>query len=494
MPPLWYRSRDASISTTCSPPLSRGKVTNTHTESVNRKLGASVPKIYNHYSVFISSPRDVKDERAVCHETIQRVSNGVSDLQRLTLVPNAWERHLPETPQIGTKSIQDTLNDGVMFSDIFILILGARYGSIERNHTKSNTEREVDAILERKARDPRKTILCYLKKLAPNDDMGPQERANRKFRERLRAVGVMWKEYTDHREFEKEILHDLYRLTIKLRTSTFKVECLSRFLLPANETVDNDRQIATDLAIIYPPVMREYADQSHDPEFWHKRLMPNVIFEDSKAIQKLQKLARLLGIQTKVYMTYAIPSDVSVMNRLWICVPRIERAMRVAEERKASFKFHTRNGKRWLEWTRGGTTIAVESPLKKYLIEQRAKSDMNGEWSGKLGNIYARDYAILARLPATNQDIARENQSYDYFIGGVRGLGTWGAAWFLDRKFRHFRESNSLGRLEYLLEVHYNNGSITDVLDVSDQSQAYFEEHLLPRTIRQSIRNANQTI
>ena len=453
-----------------------------------------MPRTYSHYSVFISSPGDVAAERAVCEKTVERISAGVADLLRLTLVPNTWERHPPETPQVGSKSIQDVIDERVKASDFFLLILGARYGSIEPNHTKSNTEREVDAILEKKRLDPRVTILCYLKILPKNLDAGPQEIANRAFRERLRNAGVMWKDYVDHTDFEKEVLHDLYKLAIRLRTSTFKLECLSRFLLPSNETVDHDRPVATDLAIIYRPVMRVYEDQSHDPAFWHKRLMPNVIFEDSKAIQKLQKLARLLGIQSKVFMASAVPAEVNVMNRVWVCAPRMEKVLNVARLRNASFEFHRHGDIRSATWTRNGVKVRIDSPMRKYLKEQRSTPETDGEWSSKLGNIHARDYGVLARLPANNQDFARENQSYDYFVAGIRGLGTWGAGWFLDRMARKFLDANASGRLEYLLEVHYRQGSITDVYDVSDRDQAYFDQQNQLRTIRKNIREANQTI
>lgn len=453
-----------------------------------------MPKAYNQYSVFISSPGDVAVERGICEKTIERISANVADSLRLSFVPNRWERHPPETPPLGHQSIQDVINERVKASDIFILILGARYGSIEDSHEKSNTEREVDTILEKKRKDRRITILCYLRRLQANPDPGAQESANLQFRERLKSAGAMWKEYVDHTDFEKEVVHDLYNLSIRLRTSPFKTDCLSRFLVPSIEATEHDRPVASDMAIIYRPVLRQFEDQSHDPSFWHKRLMPNVHFEDSKAIQKIQKLARLLGIQSKVYTVYRLPSDIRLMNRIWVCAPRMDQAHRVARERGASFEFIRTKTESYFRWKNAEGIINIRSPLSKYLHEQRRADDMQGEWSEKLGAIHARDFGLIARLPANDQDFSRENQTFDYFITGIRGLGTWGAAWYIDRKFRELRAIGQTGRVEILLEIHYQRGYIVDAVDVSDKPSSYFIEQNSLSTVRKHIRTALQSI
>ncbi len=52
-----------------------------------------------------------------------------------------------------------------------------------------------------------------------------------------------------------------------------------------------------------------------DPNLWLKRLEPNMVFEDGKALQKLEKTLRLLGFRNfRIYNSASIPSDVQFMN------------------------------------------------------------------------------------------------------------------------------------------------------------------------------------
>lgn len=450
-----------------------------------------MPKRYNHYSVFVSSPGDVPVERAICINVVQQTSANIAESLRLTLTPEVWEQLPPETPQPGNKTIQDELNDLVKKADIFVLILGSRYGTIEPSHDKSNTEREVQTILEKKKDHPQVTVLCYLKKLPENNDPGEQQIQNLAFRKRLSKYGVMWKEYIDHTDFEKIFLHDLYKLSIRLRLSPFKSECLSHFLSMPDDTHDIERPQDSELAIIYRPVLRRFLDQSRDANFWHKRLMPNVTFEDSKAIQKLQKITRLMGLPSRVYMVYNLPTNIKSRNRLWVCAPRMKAALSAASEANASFSFTKKERNSFLTWQPpGGKMFRIQSPLPKYIKEQREEDSIKGEWSERLGNIIAKDYGILARLPAPEDGASAPVGTIDYFVAGCHGLGTWGAAWYLDRKFREFQTLQTRGKVEILLEVTYRNGAILDVVDVSDKRAEYFESQNRLESVRKMLRDS----
>jgi hypothetical protein len=48
----------------------------------------------------------------------------------------------------------------------------------------------------------------------------------------------------------------------------------------------------------------------------------------------------MLGYSTKVYMVYDLPNGLNMANRIWICAPRMERAMDAAHAAGASFAFH----------------------------------------------------------------------------------------------------------------------------------------------------------
>lgn len=449
--------------------------------------GGTVSNQYNHYQVFISSPGDVKLEREVTLRTIQRISANITSTLRLTLTPNMWEQETPDAPQGAGKSFQDRLNERIRGSNVFILILGARYGTSGKISNRSHTEQEVEEVLAKKQSNPKVTVLCYLKRLSSNPDPGPQERKNLAFRKRLAKQGIVSREFDDHTDFEKDLTHDLYALCVRLRNAQHKIECLSKFFLDHDGTFDAGRSLPADFALIYRPVLRKFEDESMDPSFWHKRLMPNVIFEDSKAIQKLQKLLRLMGHSSKVYMSYDLPNDVGLMNRLWICAPRMDSAMRAAKSGGASFQFERNESGNLLHLRRRKTALHISSPLSAYLDLQRFPDIMGGEWNAELGQIFARDYAILARLPALDNKSAVAGQVSDYFIAGLRGLGTWGVAWYLDRKFKALEDLPASGIIERLLEVTYFRGSIADVLDVTEMPQAYFNDQCSPATIKAQI-------
>ncbi len=444
---------------------------------------------YNHYQVFISSPGDVKIEREVTLATINRISASVSSSLRLTLTPNMWEQETPDAHQ-GTNAFQDRLNERIRASHVFVLILGARYGTSPTGSARSHTEMEVEKVLEMKVTQPRVTVLCYLKRLRANPDPGTQEKRSLAFRKRLAKHGVIWREFDDHTDLEKDLTHDLYGLCIRLRNSQYKLDCLSRFFLDHDGTLDTGRSVSADFALIYRPVLRRFEDQSMDGEFWQKRLMPNVIFEDSKAIQKLQKLLRLLGNSTKVYMSYDLPNDLALLNRIWICAPRMDQALKAAARAGAAFRFERTDAANILHFRRGRKSVTLTSPLALYLEQQRAGKMTGGEWNSDLSNIFARDYAVLARLPASDNGSAVAGQVADYYVAGIRGLGTWGAAWYLDRKFKELEHCPAAGRVERLLEVTYFRGSIADVVDVTDKPPQYFAEQATLEVVRRQIDQA----
>jgi hypothetical protein len=89
--------------------------------------------------------------------------------------------------------------------------------------------------------------------------------------------------------------------------------------------------------------------------------------------------------------------------------------------------------------------------------------------------VVAKDFAVLARFTDKSKNRpASEGFLKDYFLGGLRGLGTWGAAWFLDNGYHNF-ENLQEEDLQLLLEVIYRDGRIFTVKDVSNEPQEYFD-------------------
>ena len=114
--------------------------------------------------------------------------------------------------------------------------------------------------------------------------------------------------------------------------------------------------------------------------------------------------------------------------------------------------------------------------------------DTSGEWNSEFGNIIAIDYAVIARFrDAKNMDVTSEGCLYDYFLAGIRGLGTWGTTWYIDRKYKQIVTDRKNSDIQILLEVIFRNDRIFDIKDVSEEPPAYFENQNNLRTIKRRI-------
>ena len=169
------------------------------------------------------------------------------------------------------------------------------------------------------------------------------------------------------------------------------------------------------------------------------------------------------------------------MNRVWICMRRLRMQDKQLEKYKEKLRFkfikNPRESYSKLVWNNSdGQNIKIESPLHKYIELQRKEMNISKDWNQHLGNICAKDFAILARFKdSASAKYTSDGYLQDIFISGIRGLGTWGAAWFIDRESHHFNKFSDLEDIQMLLEVRYSREGITAVLDVSDMSQEYFQ-------------------
>lgn len=448
-------------------------------------------------NVFVSSPGDVKDERKTAEDVLRSVRISCEDVLGITLKSVVWEKMPPLTPNIPIERIQDQINDQVKKSQVFILILNRRYGSVESESTKSNTEREVDAAIELLQREKKLMFLSYFRRLPSNVDPGIQEQAVVNLRNSLEKKGIWYKEYETPDEFKDLLIHDLYRTILKFRLSTSKHKAIQSFV----QLGVPERPTSPKLAIIYPPIDRNYMKDDSSDTYWHNRLVPNVVFEDMKALQKLEKILRLIGLhEFRIYNNRSIPADIQYMNRIWLCLPRNPRAMKQLELYKdvSRFKFTPRHSNRearilWKVHERSGKTIRISSPLSKYLSEQRRENNTY-DWSPQMGRIIAKDYAVLARFSYSSQDVAMtDGKLRDYFFAGIRGLGTWGTGWFIDRKYNELARFEEHENIQILLEVTYRDERILDVRDVSGESEAYFEQQNSLKEIKKIIKDYKES-
>lgn len=431
---------------------------------------------YQHYKIFISSPGDVMKERDIADKVITKVNNTIGESLRMHLEVVRWEKLPSDVPK---ESIQEMINKKVHDCQFFLLILNKRYGTKEEGQAISNTEREINAIFESPIR---KRILAYFRTLENNQDKGLQEQEVIELKKRLvKERNVFYKEYSDENEFKELLVHEIYRMLLNMHLSPYKVEKLKTFWRFGKA----DDTIIPKTLIIYPPVPRKWMASDDDDHFWHRRLQPNLFYEDYKAINKINKTLSLVGFKSFKVLTNFTYNSTSAeyknANLIWVCLPRQAKAIKILdtsyEQKRFTIEPRTDKELSMFKWkSKNDAEILIKSPLGTYLEIQRPKVDKNTEWETNLGQIIAKDYAIIARfIRPIPENKYIDEKIKEYFIAGIRGLGTWGAASFIDKSFLNF-DFKSNEEIQMLLEVTYENGAIYSVEDVSDKDQAYFDK------------------
>ena len=357
--------------------------------------------------------------------------------------------------------------------------MNKRYGTTKKNQKKSNLEIEVDIAIDRLKNERSITFLAYFKHIPKEDliDPGKQLEQLNQFKDRLDEQDIFYHTFIDQYEFQDRFTHDLYHTLLNFLFSSKKHKALSKLW----QFGESDRQTFPKLAIVYPPVDREFLKPEIPDKFWLSRLVPHLVFEDHKAIEKIEKSLRLIKFnQFRIFTTVDAPSDYRFMNRIWLCWPRNIHAKRELKRYAdvSRFKFLPRTKSSelimWRYASDSSNFIKICSPLTKYLKLQR-KNMAGGEWTSDKGRVIAKDFAIIARF---NDNRKKETKSAitlkDYFIGGIRGLGTWGAGWYIDRKWCNFNNIQREDTVQILLEAIYENGRIISVRDVSNEQNLTF--------------------
>ncbi|WP_276802180.1 DUF4062 domain-containing protein [Odoribacter laneus] len=184
--------------------------------------------LYQHLKMFVASPGDVAEERASVENIVKRINDILGETLHINLNIVSWENILPTT---NTEDVQEeNINKKIKECHFFLLILYKRYGTIAKNARKSNTEREIDTIIECVKQEKKKQIISYFKEISSNEDPGPQEKKIKALQKKL-AKDHHWfyKSYKDAHDFEIKLIHDLYNLLLKMHTSSYKVMQLKKF-------------------------------------------------------------------------------------------------------------------------------------------------------------------------------------------------------------------------------------------------------------------------
>lgn len=447
---------------------------------------------YKCLKVFVCSAQGTATEEAAVASAIAQLNNMTKRHLGIEFERFNWQGLAPRSSNLPMEHKQDEINEHVEDCDIFILILWKRHGSYERNRKRTNLEREIDKALARLKKGSNLVILSYFRSFTVSSVFDDQERGVIKLRDYLLKKGVFATTYNHPKEFERRILPDLYEALLKLEFNTPKHQALRKFW----KFGEAERPPARKLLIAYPGMNRAYMRlPEKDSKLWIRRLVPNIVYEDHRALQKIEKVLRLIQMNDFHTCTLAnLPNDWREMNRCWVCIPRNWRALERLDKYSSLARFavgKTNSGESFF-WWRGALSserFQVRSPLEQYLRLQRKEPALSGEWTQELRDVVARDYAIIARFPVPKDEIQmRAERLMEYFIGGIRGLGTWGAAWFLDRESAIFEKCKDFEPFQVLLEVTYMNGQIIRVRDISDENSEYFSCQMKRTNIKKTIK------
>jgi len=453
--------------------------------------------------VFIASPGDVRKERRLTEAAIHMLAPRFVRLFGVTLVPLLWEEFAPISsydaahPQVGIlRRIQP-------FS-IFVGILWNRCGTSVGSSGETGTEMEFKHAI-----DHRNTIsiLSYFRRQSTGQRLSRAERSQQRrvniLKHRLQENNILTMTYENSSKFGARILPDLMEacLDLVLSREPKKIADLYNFFKFGSHW----RLASRPLMIVYPPITDPGPGHAKPRLNWRKRLLPHVIYEDFKAIQDVEEAMRLLGRDYKTVTTDSPSLDMAEPgDRIWVCVPRNMKAQRVLEQleqqgSRIRFRFTSSrtSGKEpesCLMWRKGNQEIKIRSPLSKYL-RQSARPARATEWRSAFGHTYCRDYAILARFKLLKDPGDRSGEYYyHYFVGGIRGLGTWGMGYLLDhessrlvRMAKQQMERTGTEDIQLLLEVTYENFRVTRVRDVSEENGRFFAERYSDAYIRKQL-------
>lgn len=451
--------------------------------------------------VFIASPSDVSKERDLTEEAIHALAPRMARLFGVTLVPLRWEQFAPISSYDASHPQIAILRDIRPFS-IFVGILWNRYGTKISGLGETGTESEFSHALGNRDRI---SILTYFREQSQKETADPEKQSQRRkvraLKRRLRENTVRSAGYKSIDEFRLRILPDLMEATLQLVLSKEPRRALD--YVKFFRFGSHHRLGIRPLLIVYPPITDPGPGHEAPLLDWRERLLPHVVYEDSKAIQDIEQAMRLLGREYKTVTTdspdlvTADPGD-----RVWVCIPRNRRAHRALEDlgkERVRFQFYSQDGSARaecrLKWrTANGEYLEIRSPLAKYLTHSVRPKD-KAPWSPSFGYIYCRDYAVLARFKVTVDPNSPDSEYYyHYFVGGIRGLGTWGIGYLIDhqsyllvRMAEEAEKRQSSDDMQMLLEITYENFRVTRVRDISEEGASYFEEHYSDEYIRSRL-------
>jgi len=439
--------------------------------------------------VFISSPSDVDRERQEAIKVIDDVNRTLGAKLGFFLRVVNWHKFRPagENP---AKFIEKQLKN----CDLFLMIFDRRFGSrpTPDSEYESGTEMEykIAQELRKQSENQRPEIFAYFKQITDEralEDPGPELSRVLKFKNKVKFT-IFYKEYTSTElfpfELKDHLIEWLFEISENIQPRDIRKEGILKSFFDLGTTEESP--VPSSL-IVYPRSDQKIADETH--------LLPYMVLEDFQAIHKITKCLNIAGYEHVHSCTLDLYDKAREkhQNEIFLCLPRNKPAQSCLEElhdarfRIEPTKFEDR--RTWkIRWkSSSGQIIEVRSPQSAYLLEQRINTEES--WRQNPGMCHSVDFAVLARFDdPTSAQISSASGLKKFFIFGIRGLGTWGAAWYLDRRYLELSSKiPNKGPIQLLLRVTYRDYRIRSVDDVSEEAQVFFDKENDPTTIQRRL-------
>jgi Domain of unknown function (DUF4062) len=444
-------------------------------------------------NVFVSSPNDVKPERNIVESSIAEINRGIARRMGIRLDLERWENIRP-----GASDVMETIKHQLQTCDLFIMIFSRRFGAscTHEGEYKSGTEMEFKVAQELRKNYGKPEIFTYFKKVQDEEtlkDPGPELSKVLEFQNKIKNE-LFYKDFDATKEFGALLKENIISWLCDV------VDCLNRdeahdkkkTTLKAFFDLGTDSTKTIPTKIIYPSVsIKGQQDIGH--------LLPYMVLEDFLAIHKIELCLDQAGHSDTTVISEDVYHDRfdRDSNLIFVCLPRNKIAKTYLKEIKGQrfeLEIYLDKSKALtkeqfqLKWkSKSSKELIIRSPQTKYLTLQR---DNNNSWNENPGACTSIDFAIISRFKSPHGSLHMDNPLKIYFIFGIRGLGTWGAARFLDHNpDKLIVPTCGDNPIQHLLQVEYANHAIKEVKDVSEEDQNYFDQQNDLEYIKTKLQN-----
>jgi hypothetical protein len=165
--------------------------------------------------IFVASPSDVSEERETVSFVVQEIKRTIGDIRNVELETVKWETH--SFPDVGDDA-QDVINRQIGKYDVLVGIMWKRFGTPTKR-SDSGTGEEFERAYEYFKKFKRPKIMFYFRKTPfypSNEDEVSQIKKVLRFRKKLEKLGVLFWEYQQPLDFERDLREHLIRQVLEL--------------------------------------------------------------------------------------------------------------------------------------------------------------------------------------------------------------------------------------------------------------------------------------